>query len=231
VRSTDDPGSSERTDFVLHAKGEQHMKRLLVLPVLAAGALALAAFAFASAGSANKHAPTAKGGKLTFSVTTTDHGCNFRPWATDTLKRTYKVHLRKDGSYTVRREDKGRFVTTGGQSPSADPCPGVVRRGKHGATVVAGIKGKLHGYLQGTVTGGTFIPTGTCTATCSADDFIANFFTSGASFTCSQGYAGCRFNFSYTAQRQQKQGLLYHHWVDRGLDGVHEIFIGDIASA
>jgi hypothetical protein len=207
------------------------MKRFLALPALAAGALALAAFALASPGSANKHAPTAKGGKLTFAVTTVDHGCEFRPWANDTLKRTYKVHLREDGSYTVRREDKGRFVTIGGQSPSADPCPDVVRRGKHGATVVAGIKGKLHGYLQGTVTGGTFIPNGTCTATCSADDFIANFFTLGASFTCSQGYAGCRFNFSYTAQRHQKQGLLYHHWVDRGLDGVHEVFIGDIASA
>jgi hypothetical protein len=212
-------------------KGTTYMKRLLAIPVLAAGALALAAFAFAGPGSANKHAPTAKGGKLTFTVTTTDHGCDFRPWATDTLKRTYKVHVRQDGSYTVRREDKGRFVTTGGQSPSADPCPGVVRRGKHGATVAAGIKGKLHGYLQGTVTGGTFIPNATCTATCSAADFIANFFTSGASFTCNLGYAGCRFNFSYTAQRQQKQSLLYHHWVDRGLDGVHEIFIGDIASA
>jgi hypothetical protein len=222
--------ASERTDFVLHAKGEQHMKRLLVLPVLAAGALALAAFAFASAGSSNKHTPTAKGGKLTFALTTTDHGCN-SDWATDTLKRTYKVHLREDGSYTVRREDRGRFVTLAGSSPSSDPCPGVVRRGKHGATVIAGIKGKLHGYLQGKVTGGTFIPNATCTATCSASDFIAAFFTPGASFTCNLGYAGCRFNFSYTAQRQQKQGLLYHHWVDRGLDGVHEVFIGDIASA
>jgi hypothetical protein len=207
------------------------MKRLLVLPVLAAGALALTALAFAHPGSANKHAPTAKGGKLTFSVTTVDHGCGFREWANDTLKRTYKVHLRQDGSYTVRREDKGRFVTIGGASPSADPCPGVIRRGKHGTTVAAGIKGKLHGYLQGTVTGGTFIPNATCTATCSASDFIAAFFTPGASFTCNLGYAGCRFNFSYTAQRQQKQGLLYHHWVDRGLDGVHEIFIGDIATA
>ncbi len=207
------------------------MKRLFGIPVLFAGALALAAFAFASAGHVNKHKPNAKGGKLTFMVTTTDHGCSFRSWATDTLKRTYKVRLRKNGSYTVRREDKGRFVTLAGLSPSADPCPGVVRRGKHGTTVLAGMSGKLHGYLQGTVTGGTFNPNGSCTATCSADDFIAGFFTSGASFTCSQGYAGCRFNFSYTAQRHQKQGLLYHHWVDRGLDGVHEIFIGDIANA
>src|SRR6266536_2388885 len=214
----------------IHAKGETHMKRLLALPVLVVGALALAALAFAHTGSANKHTPTAKGGKLTFAVTTVDHGCGFRPWANDTLKRTYKVHLRNNGSYTVRREDKGRFVTIGSQSPSADPCPGVVRRGKHGATVVAGITGKLHDYLQGTVTGGTFNPNGTCTATCSSADFIAGFFSTGATFTCSQGYAGCRFNFSYTAQRQQKQSLLYHHWVDRGLDGVHEIFIGDIAN-
>jgi hypothetical protein len=212
-------------------KGRSTVKRLFAIPVLVAGALALAAFAFASPGHVNKHKPNAKGGKLTFMVTTTDHGCGPQAWATDTLKRTYKVHLREDGSYTVRREDKGRFVTLAGPSPSADPCPGVVRRGKHGTTVLAGMRGKLHGYLQGTVTGGTFNPNGSCTATCSADDFIAGFFTSGASFTCSQGYAGCRFNFSYTAQRQQKQGLLYHHWVDRGLDGVHEIFIGDIANA
>jgi hypothetical protein len=212
-------------------RGKSTVKRLYAIPVLVAGALALAAFAFASPGHGNKHKPNAKGGKLTFMVTTTDHGCGFRAWATDTLKRTYKVHLREDGSYTVRREDKGRFVTLAGPSPSADPCPGVVRRGKHGTTVLAGMTGKLHGYLQGTVTGGTFNPNGSCTATCSAADFIAGFFTPGASFTCSQGYAGCRFNFSYTAQRHQKQGLLYHHWVDRGLDGVHEIFIGDIANA
>jgi hypothetical protein len=206
------------------------MKRFLVLPVLLLGALSLAAFAVANPGHA-KNKPTSKGGKLTFTVTTTDNGCDSRPWATDTLKRTYKVHQRQDGSYTVRREDRGRFVTLAGQSPSADPCPGVVRHGKHGSTVLAGMKGKLHGYIQGTVTGGTFNPNGTCTATCSNADFIAGFFTTGSTFTCNQGYAGCRFNFSYTAQRHKKQGLKYHHWVDRGLDGVHEIFIGDIANA
>jgi type 1 fimbria pilin len=207
------------------------MKRWLTFPVLIVAALAFAAIGLADPGHGHKNKPNAKGGKLTFNVTTTDHGCDFRPWATDTLRRTYKVRLNKDGSYTIRREDKGRFVTTGPQSPSADPCPGVIRRGKHGETLKAGITGKMHGYLQGTVTGGTFNPSGTCTAECTAGDFIAGFFTSGASFTCSQGYAGCRFNFSYTAQRQKRQGLRYHHWVDRGTNGVNEIFIGDIATA
>jgi hypothetical protein len=207
------------------------MKRWLTLPVLLVAALAFAAMGAADPGHGNKNKPNAKGGKFTFNVTTTDHGCNYRPWATDTIRRVYKVRLNHDGSYTVRREDKGRFVTTGPQSPSADPCPGVIRRGKHGETLRPGIKGKMHGYLQGKVTGGTFNPTGTCTAECTASDFIAGFFTSGSSFTCSQGYAGCRFNFDYTAQRQKRQGLRYHHWVDRGTNGVNEIFIGDIATA
>jgi hypothetical protein len=205
------------------------MKRWLILPVLIVGALCFAAIGVADPGQGHK--PNAKGGKLVFHVTTTDHGCDFRPWATDTLRRVYKVRLNHDGSYTVRREDRGRFVTLAGQSPSSDPCPGVIRRGKHGETLTAGVKGKMHGYLQGTVSGGTFNPSGTCTAECTSSDFIAGFFTAGSKFTCAEGYAGCRFNFSYTAQRHKRQGLRYHHWVDRGTDGVHEIFIGDIATA
>ena len=187
------------------------MKRWLIFPVLVVGALSLAAMGFANPG---KHKPGPKGGIFVFHVTTTEHGCNFRPWATSTLHRVYKVRRNEDGTYTVRREDRGRFVTQAGPSPSADPCPDVIRRGKHGSTVKAGMKGKMHGYLQGTVSGGTFNPNGTC-----------------STFTCSQGYAGCRFNFAYTAQRHKRQGLKYHHWVDRGLNGVNETFIGDIANA
>ena len=84
--------------------------------------------------------------------------------------------------------------------------------------------------LQGTVTGGTFNPSATCTAECTSSDFVSAFFGATAQFTCNNGYAGCRFSFEYTAQRHHRQGLLYHHWVDRGTDGVNEIFIGDIAS-
>jgi hypothetical protein len=207
------------------------MKRWLILPVLIVGALALAAIGVANPGNDHKGKPNAKGGKFVFFVTTTDHGCQFRPWATDTIRRVYKVRQRQDGSYVVRREDRGRFVTLAGKSPSADPCPGVIRRGKHGQTLLVGMRGKMHGYLQGTVTGGTFNPNGTCTAECTSGDFIAGFFTAGSTFTCSQGYAGCRFNFSYTAQRHKRQGLRYHHWVDHGTNGVNEIFIGDIANS
>jgi hypothetical protein len=207
------------------------MKRWLTFPVLIVAALAFAAIGLADPGHGNKTKPNAKGGKFVFHVVRTDHGCETRPWATDTLRRVYKVHRKHDGSYLLRVEDRGTFVTLAGQSPSADPCPGVIRRGKHGSTLVAGVKGKLHGYLQGTVTGGTFDPNGTCTAECSYGDFVAGFFGASANFTCLNGYAGCRFNFSYTAQRQKRQGLRYHHWVDRGINGVNEIFIGDIATA
>ncbi|HEX6491734.1 MAG TPA: hypothetical protein VF002_10250 [Gaiellaceae bacterium] len=203
----------------------------MILAVIAVGALALAALGFAKPGPGHGSGrATANGGTLTFDVVTTDHGCDYRAWATDTITRTYKVKKREDGSYTLRQENKGRFVTLQGQSPSADPCPGVLRRRRHGQTLKAGITGKLHGYLQGTVTGGSFNPGGTCTAACSSSEFVAGFFTSGATFTCSQGYAGCRFSFEYTAQRQRRQRLRYHHWVDRGTDGVHEIFGGDIAT-
>src|SRR5919201_2109038 len=205
------------------------MKRLLILPMLLGGAFASSAIGVANPGKGPR--PTTKGGQLVFHVVTASHGCDYRPWTTDTIRRGYKVRQREDGSYTVRQENEGRFVTLAGKSPSADPCAGVIRRGKHGRTLRAGKKGTLHGYLQGTVTGGTFNPNGSCTAQCTSSDFIAGFFTSGSVFTCNEGYTGCRFSFEYTAQRHQRRRLRYRHWIDRGLEGVHEVFIGDIASS
>jgi uncharacterized protein YcfJ len=204
------------------------MKRWMIISVLALASLALAAVASGTPGHGHGHGTFHK----TFTVTTADHGCAFRVWATDHVKRTFTVSKQhKDGSYTVRRHDRGTFTTTGPLSPSADPCPDVIRKGKHGTTLQAGVVGKMHGYIVGTVTGGTFIPTGTCAAECTNAAFIAGFFTAGSQFTCSNGYAGCRFEFKYTAQRHHQQHLRYHHWVDRGLNGVNETFIGDIATA
>jgi len=196
--------------------------------------LFVAALAFAAVGAADGHGkkkPSANGGRFTFDVVTPDHGCDFRVWANDKVRRTFTVKRNEDGSYRVRRTDKGVFTTVAGQSPSADPCPGVIRKGKHGHLLTAGITGKLHGYITGKVTGGTFNPNGTCAAPCGNAAFLAGFFTAGSQFTCVNGYAGCRFSFEYTAQKSKKQGLRYHHWVDRGTDGVHEIFIGDIATS
>jgi hypothetical protein len=199
------------------------MKRWILVPLLGLTALMLT-----GASLADKGRPTTDRAKLTFHVVTADHGCDYHVWATDTLRRKFKVKRNENGSYTVRREDKGRFTTVAGPSPSSGDCEN--RRGKHGTFVNAGVTGKMHGYIVGTVTGGTFIPNATCTAECTNRDFIAAFFTPGSQFTCNNGYAGCRFSFEYTAQKQKNQHLLYHHWVDRGTDGVTEIFIGDIAN-
>ena len=210
------------------------MKRFITMFVLLVAALALAAAGIANPGDKGKGKPkklTGNGGQFQFTVVTEDHGCSFRVWAIDTIQRKYKVRRNEDGSYTVRREDKGTFTTTGPQSPSADPCPGVTRRGKHGQLLRAGVTGKLHGYIQGTVTGGTFNPNGSCASPCGNVAFVAGFFSAGSRFTCNEGYAGCRFNFTYTAQASKKQALRYHHWVDRGTNGVTEIFIGDIATS
>jgi hypothetical protein len=148
----------------------------------------------------------------------------------DHIRRTFTVHQNADGSYTVRRTDHGTFTTTGPLSPSADPCPGVKRKGKHGTVLQPGIVGKMHGFIVGTVTGGTFNPNGTCAAECNNTAFIAGFFTPGSQFTCNNGYAGCRFSFEYNAPRHHQQHLRYHHWIDRGLNGVDETFVGDIAT-
>jgi hypothetical protein len=205
------------------------MKRITLIVSLLVAALSFAAVS--TADGHGKKKPSANGGRFTFDVVTPDHGCDFRVWANDKIRRTYTVKRNKDGSYTVRRTDKGVFTTVAGPSPSADPCPGVIRKGKHGQLLVAGITGKLHGYITGKVTGGTFNPNGTCVAPCGNAAFLAGFFTAGSQFTCVNGYAGCRFSFEYTAQKGKKQGLRYHHWVDRGTNGVTEEFRGDIANS
>jgi hypothetical protein len=205
------------------------MKRSLLVPLLAVASLAFAGVASSTPGSGHNGTPT---WRKTFTVTTTDHGCASRPWATDQLRRTFSVRQNQDGSYTVTRHDTGTFTTTGPAGPSADPCPGVIRKGRHGTTLMPGVKGKMHGFITGTVTGGTFNPNGTCAADCGNVAFIAGFFTAGSQFTCNNGYAGCRFDFEYAVPRHHHfQHLKYHHWSDRGLDGVNEIFVGDIATS
>ncbi|MEP7335220.1 MAG: hypothetical protein ABI717_05505 [Actinomycetota bacterium] len=191
-------------------------------------ALSLAATGVADPGKENK---AKKHGKYTFNVTTTDNGSCGQPWATDVVRRTFQVKKNKDGSYTLTRRDRGAFTTIGGPSPGS--CD---TTGKHGTTVVAGVKGKLVGYIRGTVTGGTFKPNATCTGLdCGFTDvFITTFFGSGAQFSCFTNSEDCKFNFNYTASAKSNPPLRYRHWQDKGKGAgtmLKEEFSGDIATA
>src|SRR3954471_948636 len=161
-----------------------------------------------------------------YDVVTDDHGSCGNPWAVDTEKRIYKVTRNHDGSYTLLRRDRGTFLTNEGPSPGA--CE---TRGRHGQTVPAGKHGKFHGFLRGTITGGTFDPNATCPADCGFTDvFIATFFGPNATFSCFEDSRACAFDYEYSAP---SQGLRWHHWSDKGKGAgtfLHERFHGDIAS-
>ena len=193
------------------------MKRALLLPVLAI-ALVVSSVAAADSGKNDKAGP--------FVVTTADNGSCSNPWATDTIERTYQIHQNTDGSYRVREQDKGSFVTTGPASP------GACETSNHGTVLAPGHTGKFTGWLEGTVTGGTYNAAAAANcggvSPCYRSDFIAAAFGPTAQFSCVLGYADCRFLFEYTAP---DQGLAYHHWSDTGLDGVTEVFSGDIADS
>ena len=199
------------------------MRRIVIPVVLLAGVLALATSVLADPGGKGK---AKQNGHNRFSalIVVPDHGTCGNVWANDTSTRTWSVKKSENGTFRVTRKDNGTFVTTAGQSPGA--CD---TTGKHGHLVKVGIKGKFRGYLTGTVSGGTFSPTAACNAACIGDTsaFIAAHFP-GGTFTCSQGYAGCKFNFEYSSP---DTSLVFHHWQDKGTNGVTEQFTGDIANS
>lgn len=201
------------------------MKKRWILPGLLVAAFALAATGFASnpghghGKNHNKFGP--------YDVVNDDHGSCGNTWAVDTEKRSFKIKRNADGTYRLTRTSRGTFVTTAGESPGA--CE---TKGKHGATVLAGVHGKFNGYLRGTITGGTFDPTATCPADCGFTDvWIATFFGPSATFSCFTDSKSCQFDFRYHARHQ---GLKFHHWYDKGKGAgtfLHERFHGDIANA
>lgn len=206
------------------------MRKRWILPGLLVAALSLAASGLANTGHGPGKGP-AKGNHGTFGpydVVTDDHGSCSNAWAVDMEKRTFRVHRNSDGSYTLLRFDRGTFLTSAGQSPGA--CETTHH---HGATVLAGVKGRFHGYLVGKVTGGTFDPNATCTTDCGFTDvWIATYFGAGATFSCVTDSKACRFDFEYTAAKHQ--ALKYRHWFDKGTGAgtfLKERFRGDIANA
>jgi hypothetical protein len=209
------------------------MKRLLAVPALVVGALALAAFALADPGNhghghGNKQPHP---NRATVTIQTTDHGCAGNVWATDTIKRTVKVHKFNNGSYRIREYDRGSFTTTAdGALASPGNCP--ENTSSHGLTVLPNITGHVKGYIRGRVTGGTFNPTATCSSPCTQSDFIKAFFGSAATFSCLSNSPRCKFNYGYHAKLNQN--LKFRYWRDRGRGGgtfLKEHFFGDIASA
>jgi hypothetical protein len=209
------------------------MKRFTILAVMVVGALALAAAGLADPGDHGKKGK-ADHAKFTFSMTTTDNGSCSNPWATDVETRTYSVKDNGDGTFAVRRKEKGSFTTLGGQSPGA--CD---TTGKHGTAVLPGVQGKFRGYLVGTVTASSFNPDATCApgADCSSrSGFIATYFAPGARYSCDQNSTDCKFNYNYTASAKSLAGktLLYRHWQDKGKGAgtlLEEEFNGDIATS
>ena len=198
------------------------MKRWLMAVAVAA---ALAAFPIAAAADSGSGASTHLGPFPT--LADPDGGSCGGFWASDNFDRFLTVHDNGDGTFGVREDFKnGTFVTTGPASPGA--CePG----DHHGKLVAQGINGTFHGYLEGTVSGGTFDPAGCaaagahCTTT---SGLIAATFGSGARFTCLLGGGTCSFAFEYAAG---DQGLIFHHWEDRNDKTGTEEFKGDIATS
>jgi len=210
------------------------MRRIVLSVLVLVGLLALSAAALADPGDKGKGKGKAKGKqKFTFALTNTDRRCDgTEPWAILTEKRTYELHDNGDGTFRLRRVDRGTFTTVAGNSPGN--CP--ANTSKHGQLVRAGVTGRFGGYLQGTISGGTFNKNATCAAACFTGDFIAAFFGAGAVFSCDVNSADCKFNFNYTASNRgsNRPRLIVRHWQDRGKGAgtmLHEVFHGDIASS
>jgi hypothetical protein len=192
------------------------MKKWTSLAALGCAALVFAAIAMASP-------PSSKG---PYTVSTTDGGCGGNSWANDSIQRTFEVKKAPNSAYRVKRIDKGTFSTIAGLSPGN--C--AANTGPHGSAVTAGITGNLNGFLQGTVTGGTYDPNATCTGDCAAGNttaWVAAYFGPSAQYTCLSGGGACTFEFHYTAPGQH---LAYRHWIDKGTES-SETFTGDIASS
>jgi hypothetical protein len=213
------------------------MRPWLVLPIVVISALALSAAGLADPGQRGSSSKSkGKVGRSTFMVVTTDNGSCGTPWATDTLRRTFHVKANRNGTYTLTRRDRGTFLTMAARSPGA--CD---TSGNHGQTVLAGAKGRVVGFLRGTVSGGTFDPNAACSAPAGecgfTDVFIATHFGAGATFSCFTNSRDCQFNYNYTAPATGgplNRSLVQRHWQNKGKGAgtfLDEQFSGDIAHA
>lgn len=209
------------------------MRRIATAFLVLAGVLVLAAAALADPGDKGKGKKQGKN-KFSFQLTNTDNRCDGSgEWATLNETRTYQVHDNGDGTFRLRRVDKGTFTTLLGTSPGN--CPD--NKTKHGHLVRAGVTGRFGGYLEGTVKATTFNKNATCVPGCFTTQFLQAFFSVGPdAFSCNTNSTDCKFNFNYTAPSRaaNRPRLLVRHWQDRGKGAgtmLQEVFHGDIASS
>lgn len=209
------------------------MRRIAIPGLVLLTVLAFVTAAFADPGEKGKGKAQGKN-KFTFTLVNTDNRCDGSgAWATLNEKRTYQVHDNGDGTFRLRRVDKGTFTTMAGTSPGN--C--TQNKTKHGHLVRAGVTGKFGGYLVGTVTASTFNKNATCVAACFTDEFLSTFFgVTPDKFTCNTNSSDCKFNFNYTASNRaaNRPRLIVRHWQDRGKGAgtmLQEVFHGDIASS
>ncbi|HKV89110.1 MAG TPA: hypothetical protein VJT78_14035 [Candidatus Dormibacteraeota bacterium] len=177
------------------------MRRLLVT-LFSAGALFVAFSTPASAGDVKVRDSGSP-----------DSGTCGNNWANDTFTREFDVQ-QNDGTFALTEFFKdGHFVTVPGASPG-----GCQAWTDHGQLVGGGIRGSFHGFLSGTVTGGTYNPDATCPDPCNGTTFVAAFFGPDATWNVVNDWS-----FTYEAQGG---GLLFRRWVNAGSGNE-----GDIATA
>lgn len=149
-----------------------------------------------------------------YAVVSPDSGTCGNDWATDTFTRRFIVKSNGNGTFNLRViNTDGTFVTNAGVSPGACEASG-----RHGATIRAGVTGKMHGTLEGTVYGGVFDPAATCGDPCFMSVFTSAFFGGTATFSCLGPPGSCRFSFEYSSGDKD---LSYRHWknADNGNKG------------
>jgi hypothetical protein len=154
-----------------------------------------------------------------------DSGTCGNDWADDEYDLSFKVRENNDGTFTVRVEYKnGTFVTREGPSPGA--CQDESEDGTPAGSLVAGIKGKMHGYLIAEVDGerNPDADCGDSGENCEPrPDFFEEFFLPGADVQIT------KWAFHYSAFGTENQKLVEHEWknADESVGGNH----GDIATS
>jgi hypothetical protein len=143
----------------------------------------------------------------------TDSGTCGNNWANDTFTRQFDVDQSGGTPYLTEFYKAGHFVTIAGQSPG-----GCQAGTDHGQLIEGGVGGSFHGFLAGTVTGGTYNPHATCPDPCNGTTFVAAFFGTEATWNITTDWS-----FSYEAHGG---GLLFRRWTNAGSGNV-----GDIATS